>query len=436
MRRLPPIAGLLLLTLQLFGQSPHGPSLKLDCADCHSPEGWAIAAEKWQRQERHQPTHPDSIAAHLPKFDHSRQTQFPLEGQHQEVNCRDCHPRLLFTEAKPDCYSCHTDVHQQSVGTDCARCHTAVNWQVNQIAEIHQAVGFPLIGVHGVVACNQCHAADNPLRIDRRNTDCVHCHQQEFQQTRQPNHVQLGLDTECGACHSIHGSGWRPASFTAEHNKFYVLDGAHAAISNDCAACHVNNNYSHTPNTCFGCHEPDYTRTLSPNHAKSQFSTDCATCHTTGAWIPAAFDHDKFYPLKGAHKKIEKECAECHIGGNYDNTPNTCVGCHIADYNKTKDPNHITAQFPTSCEDCHSENAWEPATFNHDAQHFPIYSGHHRGVWSSCTECHTTPGNYAVFSCIDCHEHSNQNDLAQEHRRVRNYQYVSTACYSCHPRGS
>jgi hypothetical protein len=112
-----------------------------------------------------------------------------------------------------------------------------------------------------------------------------------------------------------------------------------------------------------------------------------------------------------------------------------CFSCHTAKYNATVNPNHLTAKFPTNCEICHSTTAWTPSTYNHDAQFFPIYSGKHQGKWTQCSECHNVPSNYASFSCILCHEHSNKASVDSEHSGNRNYSYVSSACYSCHPRG-
>ena len=54
--------------------------------------------------------------------------------------------------------------------------------------------------------------------------------------------------------------------------------------------------------------------------------------------------------------------------------------------------------------------AWKPATFDHDGKYFPVYSGSHNGKWNACSDCHTNNSNYAVFSCIACHEH-NQTDM-------------------------
>ena len=178
---------------------------------------------------------------------------------------------------------------------------------------------------------------------------------------------------------------------------------------------------------------PDYNTSSNPNHVSLSLPTDCASCHTTAPdWNPALFpNHNDFYPLLGAHAAIANQCATCH-NGNYNNTPNTCVGCHLTDYNQTNDPDHQAAQFPTTCENCHSQNAWTPSTWNHDDLYFPIYSGQHEGEWDQCNDCHTNPNNYAIFTCITCHQ---QNETNNDHDEVPGYQYNSTACYACHPNG-
>ncbi len=77
-----------------------------------------------------------------------------------------------------------------------------------------------------------------------------------------------------------------------------------------------------------------------------------------------------------------------------------------------------------------------PFADQHDGLYFPIFSGKHDNEWNTCDECHTTPGNYNMFSCIECHEHDNPGDLADEHDEVSGYVYESNACYTCHPNGS
>ena len=209
----------------------------------------------------------------------------------------------------------------------------------------------------------------------------------------------------------------------------FPLDGAHKNVA--CSTCHKNG-YAGTPTDCYSCHRTNFEGTRDPNHVAAGFPTQCVQCHNTTAWQPAAaFDHSRTgFPLTGAHKSTA--CSACHKS-TYAGTPTDCYACHRSDYDGTRDPNHAAAGFPTQCVQCHNTNGWNGATFNHDS-YFPINSGSHAGVWSNCAECHVSPGNYAQFECVLCHEHSRQNTDGH-HREVRNYRYESPACYACHPRG-
>lgn len=142
-------------------------------------------------------------------------------------------------------------------------------------------------------------------------------------------------------------------------------------------------------------------------------------------------NHNDYYPLEGTHALISNQCASCH-NGDYTATPNTCAGCHLQDYNQSTDPPHVSLQFSQDCATCHNASAWEPSTFDHDGQHFPIYSGSHQGEWSQCVDCHTTPGNYAIFTCTTCHANP---ETDQQHTGVNGYVYNSSACLACHPNG-
>ncbi len=564
MQRLSSIILLLVFCGALFAQSPHGSDFKINCDDCHTTEGWKVDFKTL-------------------RFNHDL-TQYPLIGQHQQVNCKSCHNSLIFTEAGTDCISCHTDIHYQTVGFECARCHTPKSWIVENITGIHQLSRFPLVGPHVTADCYDCHTSlsESLLRFEPLGIECYDCHNDDYLATTSPNHVSANFSTDCSECHFItsftwtggnfnhsffplteghalddcyqchvQGSdysnisaecischqddynstsnpnhtnadistncidchttnpGWKPADFdqhdvifpiySGEHNgewdncadchttagnyglfscischehnqgdtdnehddvsgylynsdacfechptgsgegsfnhnaSNFPLTGAH--ITTSCSDCHANG-YSGTSTICFACHEADFNASVNPNHIGISISNSCDLCHTTNPdWQPALFpDHNESYPLLGAHAAIATNCFSCHEG-NYVNTPNLCFSCHTDDYNQTTNPPHESAQFSTSCETCHNENAWTPATFDHDGQYFPIYSGNHLETWTECAECHTTPGNYGLFSCTDCHDH-NQADTDEEHNEVSGYLYNSTACFECHPTGS
>ena len=134
MYRLPFTIVLVLFVGLIFGQSPHGNDLKLDCAECHNPSGWSI----------------DYATL---KFDHDT-TNFALEGSHESTDCKACHSDLTFKNVTSDCISCHLDVHNQTVGNDCMRCHNSDSWLVFNIPELHEQNGFPLTGELRIVNVN------------------------------------------------------------------------------------------------------------------------------------------------------------------------------------------------------------------------------------------------------------------------------------------
>jgi len=106
------------------------------------------------------------------------------------------------------------------------------------------------------------------------------------------------------------------------------------------------------------------------------------------------------------------------------------VGCHLTDYQATRNPNHVAAGFPTTCTSCHrqTDSSWNQAVFNHTW--FPISSGRHAG--HACSACHTDPNNFRVFTCFTCHDRTRTDAI---HSGRAGYRYDSNACYSCHPQG-
>ncbi len=286
----------------------------------------------------------------------------------------------------------------------------------------HNATAFPLTGKHLQTACVACHAT----QYAGTPTDCYSCHQNDFTSVGDPNHVQANFSHVCTECHTT--NGWTPATFSHAGTAF-PLTGAH--VSATCISCHASG-YTNVPTDCFSCHQTDFESVTDPNHVTNNFDHDCTGCHSTTAWQPATFDHGTTsFPLTGQH--LTAACIACHATA-YAGTPSSCIACHQSDYDGTQDPSHAAANFPTTCQTCHSTSGWSPANWDHDAQYFPIYSGSHSGRWDNCSDCHNVPTSFATFECILCHEH-NKTDMDAKHREQNDYQYLSTACYSCHPRG-
>jgi hypothetical protein len=82
----------------------HEGRLGNDCKTCHSPAGW----EFWL-------------------FDHDKQTDYPLTGEHQGLQCQACHTRPVDGDVtlSSACNDCHADedVHNGSYGRSCESCH-------------------------------------------------------------------------------------------------------------------------------------------------------------------------------------------------------------------------------------------------------------------------------------------------------------------------
>jgi LEA14-like dessication related protein len=385
-------------------------NLSTDCISCHTTApGWA----------------PASFANH--------NSIYPLTGAHTAVNCNECHINGNYSTTPTTCNGCHssdyttaTNPNHVSLGlsTDCVSCHTtAPGWTPASFA-IHNTI-YPLTGAHVGVNCNECHVNGN---YSTTPTTCNGCHSSDYTSAANPNHVALNLSTDCVSCHTT-APGWAPATFTV-HNQYWQLTGAHTTVN--CSECHIGGNYNNTPTDCNGCHNPDFNATTNPDHQVLNIPTTCVDCHTTNpGWTPATFAiHNNYFPLVGIHATLN--CLQCHTNGTYSGTPSTCIGCHQSEYNGTNNPNHASAGFPNDCTVCHSQNAWTPANWDHDGMYFPIFSGKHEDQWNNCNECHTTPNNYMLFNCLNCHQQNETNNI---HQAVSGYQYNSNACFACHPQG-
>ena len=140
-------------------------------------------------------------------------SSFSLTGAHQQSDCNLCHAIGYATNPRT-CYDCHstnfTDVTdpdhvQNNMSHDCATCHSIIAW--TPASYDHNLSTFALTGKHQTTPCETCHAngyAGTP-------TTCVGCHQTNFTQTTNPDHVRGNFSPDCGKCHTI--DGWAPAAF-------------------------------------------------------------------------------------------------------------------------------------------------------------------------------------------------------------------------------
>ena len=373
------------------------------CAVCHNTTAWIPST-----------------------FDHSK-SGFALTGAHQKVKCSQCHVNNNYTTVPKDCYSCHKAAYSSTTSpshvalgfpTGCEVCHTTSAWKPSSFD--HSRSGFPLTGAHKKVKCELCHVNNNYTTLPK---DCYSCHKQNFNSTASPPHLSQGFPFDCTMCHTT--DAWTPSTF--DHSKVFALTGAHKNLQ--CAQCHINNNYKTVPKDCYSCHSSNFVATNNPSHLQLGLPHNCGVCHSTTNWQNATFDHAVYahYQLTGMHKTVP--CAKCHVNNNYSNTLTACASCHLADFNKTTNPNHKVDGFPTDCSFCHSTSGWIPSTFDHSTV-FPL-TGAHKSLL--CAQCHIN-NNYKTVpkDCYSCHQ--------SQFKATNNPSHVSagfpTDCSMCHTTNS
>ena len=365
---------------------------------------------------------------------------FSLTGSHVLAVCSRCHTgssKISDLQVAPQtCFACHQteDAHVGNLGTECATCHSTEGWK--PVRYDHNLASFKLIGVHGTVACGECHT--DTLFVGTP-TDCFACHQKDdFHDGR--------FGTDCSSCHTP--VSWREWTFDHTFATFQ-LTGKHTTV--ECKSCHTSG-YRGTPMNCFACHQKD-------DQHKGQFGKDCADCHNASGWKDVNFDHGQTgFALSGQHANAA--CQACHKNGVFRGTPTNCFACHAA-----KDVHG--GQFGTDCASCHVPSSWKNVTFDHNKTAFKL-NGRHLNI--SCKSCHTdgvfkgTPANcYACHAakdahagqfgkdCSACHStngwgganfnHANTGfPLTGQHSKVQcrschsngEYRGTSKTCYACH----
>ena len=162
------------------------------------------------------------------------------------------------------------------------------------------------------------------------------------------------LETDCFACHA-------------------PLSGASATR---CAACHKTADIGLLTTAGVAIAKP---RTATPFH-QQLISQDCMACHSDHAGV-------KRYHLQGNfnHALLAKASRD------------QCQSCH----KKPKDSLH--QQIDGNCLQCHTQQKWTPASFDHD-KYFALDGDHN----VACATCHAR-NDYSRYTCYGCHEHTLTN---------------------------
>jgi hypothetical protein len=234
----------------------HTGMFDLNCAECHTAEGWKPAVWKLQ------------------PFNHAA-ARFTLD-QHADgfaseaLLCVNCHSGTVSDIFDPRlCIECHSSPdpafmpqHQTQFGSDCITCHDGVD---RMHGFDHQAL-FPLEGRHAELTCETCHAEK---RFRGTPALCADCHSE-------PDIHAGSFGLRCQYCHT--SDAWQPALLRL--HTFPLDHGGKGEL--DCQTCHGE---TYPQISCSLCHEHDE-KVVASQHASLKLSTqqlaDCLACHADG----------------------------------------------------------------------------------------------------------------------------------------------------------
>ena len=214
------------------------------------------------------------------------------------------------------------------------------------------------------------------------------------------------------------------------------LTSAHANLEGvqNCTKCHTIGK-TIANDRCLSCHTEVSTRVQAKKGYHATVSSQpCATCHSEHHGRDFSiihFDRSKFdhnttgYPLIGKHVGVS--CDSCHVRSRisasdirslldkrrttYMGMERVCKNCHTDQHR---------GQFTNTCDQCHTENGWKPASkFSHDRSRYPLTGKH---VKVECASCHNkkVPNTEAVLyrglafsTCNDCHQDPHRGKFTQ-----------------------
>ena len=265
--------------------------------------------------------------------------------------------------------------------------------------------------LEGINSCLQCHTAGRGVSAEK----CLTCHKPVAERIARKKGIHRAVTTDCVKCHVEHAgvdAELRPFDlqrFNHASDTGFPLDGLHASLASNCAACHKSRSFVTLSPSCSSCHTDAHKGTLGPR---------CETCHSTSirfAESRTKFDHSRTaFPLTGAHTSVT--CAACHTKGatTYKVGSTSCASCH-------SDPHR--QPFGATCASCHVTQSWKTTKVDHSRTAFPL-RGQHSSV--QCASCHTKPAMQVkpkADTCAACHTDPHRGVFRQD-------------CRSCHDESS
>ncbi len=186
----------------------------------------------------------------------------------------------------------------------------------------------------------------------------------------------------------------------------------HAELATDCFACHAPLRGA-SSKRCVACHAlPDIglrttqgaplaQRTVKTAFHQELIEQDCMACHS---------DHQGPLQTQRSRKPFSHALLRAPVR-------ELCDSCHKAPTDS------LHRQITGNCKQCHSQERWKPASFDHDKL-FVLDRDHD----TTCVTCHSN-NDFSRFTCYGCHEHS-PDKVRREHLEEGIRDFAN--CVECH----
>jgi hypothetical protein len=191
-----------------------------------------------------------------------------------------------------------------------------------------------------------------------------------------------------------------------------ALASGHAELATDCFACHAPGRGA-AASLCIACHAlPDIglrttkavalpQRNLKTSFHQELIEQDCMVCHSDHQGPRLARRSRKPFSHALLRPAVQERCSGCHAAPS--------VNLH--------------RQITGNCRQCHSQERWKPATFEH-GKLFVLDRDHN----VACATCHQND-DYSRYTCYGCHEHTPAK-IRSEHEEEGITDFEN--CVACH----
>ena len=177
----------------------------LNCQSCHSQDSYLT--EKLDCITCHADADHDFTASHIEMFgadcvachdgvdrysDFEHADYYPLDGEHEDLDCEACHLEKQYAGISQDCGSCHEGkMFVEIFGQSCDRCHSVTSWIP---AELKHHTFIVDHGVDYSPTCDTCH------KHTYTEYTCSSCH--DLDEMKESHHdLEENLIEDCNECH-------------------------------------------------------------------------------------------------------------------------------------------------------------------------------------------------------------------------------------------